>query len=241
MTDRIAASLARLFEEHRIVFWYDAAREMRDAYEALDLPGVTRLEVANNEFGLKLRMLRREPAARFLVYREGPEPEMADNWLLDVQLASGLFRADQAAIWLAELGLPAAFEGLVREHAEFFRARGRVEGLKRLMKPDDTRTALRLRMLPSRPSSAEPRARAAPWRDWRRKCPACWQTGQSRHCSAACSEGPRRSAARRCRALPASPRPFDPSKAGASPATGPAWAGWTATVASSQCCTPTRR
>ncbi len=147
MTDRITSALARLFEEHRIVFWPDPTGEMREAYEAVTLPGVTRVEVANNEFGLKLRMLRREAEAKFLVYRPGPEPALAENWLLDVQLSAGQFRADQAAIWLAELGLPAAFEGLVREHAEFFRAGVRVEALKRLRGADDTRTALRLRML----------------------------------------------------------------------------------------------
>ena len=43
MTDRIAASLRRLFDEHRIVFWYDAARDMRGEFDALDLAGVTKV------------------------------------------------------------------------------------------------------------------------------------------------------------------------------------------------------
>ena len=35
---RISASLRRLFEEHRIVFWYNTVgRDMRDEFEALDL------------------------------------------------------------------------------------------------------------------------------------------------------------------------------------------------------------
>lgn len=147
MTDRIAASLARLFEEHRIVFWYDAARDLRAEFEAVDLPGVTKLEIANNEFGLKYRILRQEPKAKFLLYHEGPEPEQKDNWLLDLQLATVVFKADQAAIWLTELGLPMQFEPVVREHMDFFRARSRMEALKRLMQPTDTQTQLRLRML----------------------------------------------------------------------------------------------
>ena len=56
---------------------------------------------------------------------------MADNWLLDLQLATAVFKADQAAIWLAELGLPRKFEAVVREHIEFYRAKARVEALKR--------------------------------------------------------------------------------------------------------------
>ena len=70
MTDRIKAGLERLFIDHRIVFWYDAARDMRAEYEAVDLPNVEKVEIANNEFGLKYRMLRQEPAQRFLVFKE---------------------------------------------------------------------------------------------------------------------------------------------------------------------------
>ena len=35
MSDRIAASLRRLFEDHRVVFWYDADRDMRGRFDAL--------------------------------------------------------------------------------------------------------------------------------------------------------------------------------------------------------------
>ncbi|OZB38422.1 MAG: TIGR02687 family protein [Acidiphilium sp. 34-60-192] len=147
MSERIAASLRRQFEENRIVFWYDADRDMRAEFDALDLEGVTKLVIANNEFGLKYRILRQEPHGRFLLFKDGPEPPMAENWLLDVQLATTVFKADQAAIWLAELGLPLQFETVVRGHIEFFRAKGRVDALKLLMQASDTQTQMRLRML----------------------------------------------------------------------------------------------
>jgi len=149
MSDRIAASLRQLFEENRIAFWYNADRDMRAEFDAVDLPGVTKLEIANNEFGLKYRILRQEPKGKFLLFKDGPEPEMVDNWLLDLQLASAVFKADQAAIWLAELGLPLQFENVVRGHIEFFRAKARVEALKRLMptSSSDTQTQMRIRML----------------------------------------------------------------------------------------------
>ena len=147
MSERIAASLRRLFEEYRIVFWYDSDRDMRAEFDALDLDGVTKLVIAKNEFGLKYRILRQEPHGRFLLFKDGPEPPMAENWLLDVQLATTVFKADQAAIWLAELGLPLQFEAVVRGHIEFFRAKGRVDALKRLMQASDTQTQMRLRML----------------------------------------------------------------------------------------------
>jgi uncharacterized protein (TIGR02687 family) len=147
MGDRITSSLARLFEEHRIVFWYDADRDMREAFDAVNLPGVEKVEIANNEFGLKYQMLRVEPETRFLVFHDGPAPEEADNWLLDLQLACAVFKADQAAIWLSDLGLPMQLEGVVRDHMEFYRSQGRIDALKRLVTPTDTQTQVRLKML----------------------------------------------------------------------------------------------
>jgi uncharacterized protein (TIGR02687 family) len=147
MSNKISATLARLFEASRIVFWYDAARDMREGYEAVDLPGVTKLEIANNEFGLKYRILRQEPGAKFLLYHDGPEPPMADNWLLDVKLASATFKADQTTMMLSELGLELAFGPVLQDHAEFFRSKPRVEALKRLRKPNDTPAQMRARMV----------------------------------------------------------------------------------------------
>lgn len=151
MTDRITQGLLRLYEDHghRIVFWYDAARDLRGAFDAVDLPGVTKLEIANNEFGLKHRILREEPKGRFLLYKEGPEPPMAENWLLDLQLATAVFRADQAAIWVAELGVPAKFEAAVRDHMEFYRSSKRLDALREMERdrPSDHENDIRRKML----------------------------------------------------------------------------------------------
>jgi len=38
MNNRIAQALTKLFDRHRIVFWYDAKQELRSDYEALELP-----------------------------------------------------------------------------------------------------------------------------------------------------------------------------------------------------------
>ncbi|MBE2993762.1 BREX-1 system phosphatase PglZ type A [Sphingomonas sp. CFBP 13603] len=151
MTDRITAGLMRLYEDqgHRIVFWYDAARDLRAAFDTVDLPGVKKVEIANNEFGLKYRMLRQEPTARFLLYKEGPEPLMPENWLLDVQLASAVFRADQAAIWRADLGIPEKYEAAVRDHAEFYRSGKRLEALRAIERerPSQSANDVRRKML----------------------------------------------------------------------------------------------
>lgn len=147
MNECIAQALTKLFERHRIIFWYDSKKELRSDFEALDLPGIEKLELANNEFGVKYRLLREKPEQKFLLYHEGPQPEYLDNWLLDVQLAQGEFRTDQVGLWLSELELGLEFADVVQAHEEFFKAVKRKDSLKRLLKPDDTPGMVRLKML----------------------------------------------------------------------------------------------
>ncbi|MDE0154873.1 MAG: BREX-1 system phosphatase PglZ type A, partial [Gammaproteobacteria bacterium] len=145
--DNITQALTRLFERHRIIFWHDAKQELREEFEALSLDGVEKLELDNNEFGIKYRILREQPTQKFLLYRSGSQPLDLENWLLDVQLAHGEFRSDQGAIWLAELELGSEFTEIMREHAEFFRAGKRRSALKKLLNPDDNAGQVRFKML----------------------------------------------------------------------------------------------
>lgn len=147
MNQRIANALTKLFDRHRIVFWYDARHELRDDFESLSLPDVEKLEINNNQYGLKHKVLREQPEQKFLLYHDGPQPADLDNWLLDVQLAHTEFRTDQTAIWLSELELGLEFADLVQTHAEFFTAIKRKEDLKKRLRPDDTASQIRLKML----------------------------------------------------------------------------------------------
>ncbi|MFO7631726.1 MAG: BREX-1 system phosphatase PglZ type A [Caldilinea sp.] len=141
--------LSGLFHErnHRIVFWCDEKHELRAEFDALALPGVEKIVVANNEFGVKHRVLRQEPKRKFLIYRAGPPPAPLDNWLLDVELAHTVFRADQTALWLSELGLDQAFAAVVAPHAEFFQSARRRAALKAMLKPDDAPRQMRMKLL----------------------------------------------------------------------------------------------
>lgn len=147
MNNRIAKALTKLFDRYRIIFWYDAKQELRGDFEALSLPCVEKLELTNNEYGIKYRILREQPKQKFLLYREGPQPPDMENWLLDVQLAHGEFRTDQVAIWLSELSLGLEFTDVVQAHAEFFQAVKRKDALKKLLNSDDTSGQIRLKML----------------------------------------------------------------------------------------------
>ena len=145
--NNLQAPLSRLFKKHRIVFWYDTDRELRADFESLELPNIQKIELENNEFNIKHRILREEPEARFLLYHEGPQPPDLENWLLDVLLAHGEFRTDQASIYLGELGLGPEFCDLVQDHLDFFRVTRRREKLKNLLGADDTPGIIRLKML----------------------------------------------------------------------------------------------
>lgn len=149
MNLQIERALNKLFERHRIIFWYDAKKELRHDFETLNLPGVETIELTNNEFGVKHRVLREQPAQKFLLYKEGSDPAPLDNWLLDVQLSHGVFAADQAGLWLSELGLGIEMAGVVREHPEFYAAGGgrQLKALKALLSTQDTEGMIRLKML----------------------------------------------------------------------------------------------
>ncbi|MEA2031717.1 MAG: BREX-1 system phosphatase PglZ type A [candidate division Zixibacteria bacterium] len=147
MSSHIKQALTRLFEKHRIIFWYDSKKELRVDYESLDIPDVEKVEITNNEFGLKYRVLKEQPDQKFLLYKESPQPADINNWLLDVQLSNGEFRTDQVALWLAELELGIEFIDMVQAHDTFFHAVKRKEDLKTLLDKDDTQGKIRLKML----------------------------------------------------------------------------------------------
>ncbi|MBT4198218.1 BREX-1 system phosphatase PglZ type A [Desulfobacula sp.] len=144
---KIAEALKVVFKKHRIVFWYDSKKELRKDYEELEFSGIEKIELNNNEFRVKHRILREEPDKKFLLYHEGEAPSDLDNWLLDVQLASEEFRTDQSAIWLNELGLGMEFTDIVNDHVVFFNAAKRRENLKKILSSDDTQNAVRVKII----------------------------------------------------------------------------------------------
>ena len=137
---QIQGALIHLFKKHRIVIWYDTKCELHDEFDQLILPAVQTIELANNEFGVKHRILREQPDQKFLIYHAGPKPDDLDNWLLDVQLAYGEFRADLAALWLSELELSIDFLPTLQAHPDFFGFNRRRELLKSLLTKDETET-----------------------------------------------------------------------------------------------------
>ena len=145
---RIHESLERVFRKNRLVFWYDPRGEWAEAFEAFDGANVTKLTVADNEFGTKVQIVReRNPAAQFLIYTPSPRPADADNWLLDLLLQGYEFRADKASLVLEDVGLPQEFRHLAEEHAAFFKSAKRMQALREKVSKDDEVRDLRLKMM----------------------------------------------------------------------------------------------
>ncbi|WP_042419821.1 BREX-1 system phosphatase PglZ type A [Streptacidiphilus anmyonensis] len=139
--------LKRRFDTHRVVFWHDPEGEYAAELDSLDLDGIEIVRVANDEYAVKSWLLHLEPEAKFLVYRSGTVPTGIGNWLLDLELAYGVFTADRPSMLQQELGLPSDGIGeVVRAHEKFFRAVKRVQSLKALLHADDDADKLRAKM-----------------------------------------------------------------------------------------------
>lgn len=147
MCEQIKRTLLNKFENSRIVFWYDKDKQFTEDFANLELDGVKKLMIGENEFALKYLILREEPNQKFLLYKPAEKPEDAQNWLLDVLLANAEFHAEQWALTLSELGLGSEFSEITKEHEFFFKSKERKEKLKALIGKSETHKQIRMKML----------------------------------------------------------------------------------------------
>lgn len=130
----------------RVVFWHDPAGEYASELEALDLGAVDILRVHDNLFGVKNTLLA-DNVTKYLVYRSGDLPRGTGNWLLDLELAYGVFTADKTSMLQQELGLtdPTLVQ-VIEQHQKFFAANSRKQALRKLLTDGDDATRLRAKM-----------------------------------------------------------------------------------------------
>ena len=147
MLEQITERIKSLFERFRVVFWYDKTGENREIFDNIKIEGVQKVEIKNNEFALKYRILRLESDLMFLLYKAGPKPDVNENWLLDVELASAVFKADEIAMWLDELGLPTKLNNTISQHKNFFKSQSRVAKLKEQINSNMTADEIKFQML----------------------------------------------------------------------------------------------
>lgn len=144
---RVQTALERLFQQHRLVFWYDDKEEMKSLFESIQIHSVEKVIIENNEFTLKHRLLIEQPAQHFLLYQPKQKPADNENWLLDLLLANYEFHTEASSLYLQDLELPQEFKSLIQQHEEFFANEKRINDLKGLLEPEDRESKIRLKML----------------------------------------------------------------------------------------------
>ena len=149
-TSQIVQGLQRQFDQRRVVFWNDPEREFTEVVGALDLPDVTLLRLDETPaLAVKLQIERTDPQGRYLLYApfEAPTPE--EDWLLDLRLYGGTFRADRASMLLHELGLGGSqsLRPHLNKRMKFLNSKDRLSRLKKLVSEGDTPTDLDRKML----------------------------------------------------------------------------------------------
>lgn len=142
----VQKALRQRFEVQQLVFWHDPDGEYSTDLDGLELEGVKLIRIDGNEFGVKSEILA-NPATRHLVYRTGVVPHGTGNWLLDLELAYGVFTADRASMIQQDLGLSdPAFLTVIQEHKKFFAANARKQALVRLLNEGDDPVTVRAKM-----------------------------------------------------------------------------------------------
>ncbi|MBX3097314.1 MAG: hypothetical protein KF812_10665, partial [Fimbriimonadaceae bacterium] len=138
--------LRQRLDAHRVVFWNDPLSEYASELEMLDLGGANVIRIDDNEFSTKSALLG-DHETKYLVYRSGDIPRGTENWLLDLELAYGVFTADRTSMLQRELGLlDPALAAVIEEHQKFFAANSRKQALERLLNEGDDAARLRAKM-----------------------------------------------------------------------------------------------
>lgn len=148
MTDltSVQDALQSRLVSQRVVFWHDPAGEYASDLDALDLGAVNVIRVEDNEFGVKNTLLA-DHVSKHLVYRSGDTPRGTRNWLLDLELAYGVFTADKTSMLQQELGLSdPALLPVIEQHQKFFAANSRKQALEKLLNDGDDAARLRAKM-----------------------------------------------------------------------------------------------
>lgn len=145
--NKLQAALENLFQQHRLIFWYDEKADMTDLFNSLDIEGVEKVVIENNEFMLKYKILIEQPKQRFLLYQPKEKPKKESNWLLDLLLSNHEFHTEASSLYLQDLGLPQEFKSLIEKHEAFFINQKRLDDLKALLEPEDRDDKIRLKML----------------------------------------------------------------------------------------------
>lgn len=138
-------------ENHRIVFWYDAEQSFVDDINSLDLKDVKIIDMSKeSSLGIKLLLEIDDQVGKYLLYFPSKEPNIEDDWLLDIKFYSRMFYADRFSIIFNDLGLKQlSLKDHLIKRQKFLANKARVAALKRHTFADMNEIELDLAMIAS--------------------------------------------------------------------------------------------
>lgn len=157
------------YEQGRhIVFWYDEVGAFKDIIDELHLSNAKVLKITkgekrgkeffNNYFKIKYTIEVIDKESNFLIYSEHPRPNDAENYILDLELCSEEFHADQSMMIIDEYKLDptnSEIRKYIRSNINFFNNKERRIKFESFITVDKSLHAIRLAMLGAVVKSAD--------------------------------------------------------------------------------------
>jgi len=143
---KIEQRLNTLFQEYRIIIWYDEGGSLKDEFNSLEIEA-SKIELSNNEFGIKVKVLFEDRETKFLIYSANGEPDINENWLLDIEQSFHKFSADPISMIVSDLELDVSKKAFIAEHKTFFNAKSRYDKYKSIISLQDSDDELTFKMI----------------------------------------------------------------------------------------------
>lgn len=127
LNQRFAAPVPEFYKRH-IIFWHDEDGEFQDRLDEVTLDNAKLVALTGtNNFTVKKLLTVDDATNNYLVYCPISYEKQEDNWLLDIELYSEIFRADLISLWMDELGIPQipAMRKQMKEYRKYFNAKAR--------------------------------------------------------------------------------------------------------------------
>ena len=146
---RFALPLKEYYERH-IIFWHDPEGEFAEEIDTLQLDNAKVLKLTGkNQFLTKKILSHDDLESNYLVYVPFDYESLEDNWLLDIEIASGSFRADLISMWMDEAKIPdeLSYRKLLKQYRKFFNARERRQQFINVCEGEYTQSKIMLGMM----------------------------------------------------------------------------------------------
>ena len=134
LKDRFAAPLPD-FYQRRIIFWHDEDREFEAMLEEVSIPNVTVIKLTgSNNFAVKKLLLHDDLSGNYLIYDPFAYARPQDDWMLDIERFSELYRADYYSLLMSDLNIDPkpVMRKTVKLYADFFKNREYLDKFKKI-------------------------------------------------------------------------------------------------------------